>query len=70
MLALNVWSRWRWASGYASVCCALNCIQGMFLKVHEELCDEDLRGTRDYHERLQIPHDPFSLALAPSHLLA
>ena len=25
--------------------------------------------THDYHERLQIPHDLFRLACAPSHIL-
>jgi hypothetical protein len=51
------------------MCCSQNCIQGIFFRVHGEICDEDLRGTRDYHECLQIPHDLFQLTFAPSHLL-
>ena len=30
------------ASGYALMCCSQNCIEGMFFRVHGEICDEDL----------------------------
>src|ERR687897_1102949 len=35
-------TRWRWASAYALMCCSQNCIQGMFFRVHGEICNEDL----------------------------
>lgn len=41
----------------------------VFSEVRRGICDEGLGETCVSHERLQIPHDTFQLALTSSHLL-
>src|SRR3712207_2586086 len=43
-------------------------LEGGFSEVRGGLCDEGLGGTRLFHERLQIPHDP--LRSIPVHRVA